>query len=376
MNDKRRGFTLVELLVVIAIIGILIALLLPAIMAAREAARRATCANNLAQIGLALANYQNAHEVLPSGVVNPDGPVLSVPKGYHYSWIVQLLPYMEEVNTFENVRCKVGAYDPANDPARGVAVRMLLCPSDGSSSPPDRGVSNYAGCHHDVESPIDATNHGVFFLNSAVRDRDIRDGRSHTIFVGEKTISGPDPVLGMSGSADDLGWMSGTQATLRNTGWLLDGSPDPATNPFVVPEPKPEGPLGPGMMPEGPLPEEPVPEGPPEEPLAQGPPAPGAPPLPGMMDMPGSMPPGMMGPEDRSLEVLIQNYEARAAADPAGAKRDALRVGGFSAHHPGVVNMLFGDGAVRSLTKVTDAALLRQFGHRADGKLLLDRETP
>src|SRR5437870_4897141 len=69
-RTRSSGFTLIELLVVIAIIAILIALLLPAVQAAREAARRASCVNNLKQIGVALHNYLSANDVFPPGYVS------------------------------------------------------------------------------------------------------------------------------------------------------------------------------------------------------------------------------------------------------------------------------------------------------------------
>src|SRR5512142_3179087 len=91
-TTSTRGFTLIELLVVIAIIGVLIALLLPATQSAREAARRAQCINNLKQIGLALHNYHDRNGQFPPAVIGPS----NVPPERQFSWMVALLPYMEQ----------------------------------------------------------------------------------------------------------------------------------------------------------------------------------------------------------------------------------------------------------------------------------------
>src|SRR5262249_45290010 len=93
---RRAGFTLIELLTVIAIIAVLIALLLPSVQASRDAARRAQCRSNLLQLGVALGNYMSTHHVLPPGVVEPKGPIINVPKGYHMGWAVQLLPFLQQ----------------------------------------------------------------------------------------------------------------------------------------------------------------------------------------------------------------------------------------------------------------------------------------
>jgi prepilin-type processing-associated H-X9-DG protein len=191
---------------VIAIIAVLVALLLPAVQQAREAARRSQCKNNLMQIGVALHNYEMRHECLPPGSVDPNRPIRNENKGYHVGWIVQILPDLDNSNVFKRFDFSVGVYDKANDPPRGVSLSSLLCPSNSALMRGQAiGTTTYAGCHHDVEAPIDIDNNGVLFLNSRVRFRDIQDGSSNTIFVGEHA------------DVDPLGWASGTRATLRNT---------------------------------------------------------------------------------------------------------------------------------------------------------------
>ena len=208
---SARGFTLVELLVVIAIIGVLVAAMMPAVQASREMARRAACTNHIAQLMLAVQCYENTFESLPAGVTNPDGPIRSDAVGYHQGWLVQLLPYLDEGSIYRAIDLSKSVYDPANDRVRKLSPDAFQCPSAPDFQP---GTSDYAGCHHDVEAQIAADNHGVLFLNSHLRREDIRDGSAHTLFIGEKLAA-----------FDDLGWMSGTRATLRNTGTPLNDPP-------------------------------------------------------------------------------------------------------------------------------------------------------
>jgi prepilin-type N-terminal cleavage/methylation domain-containing protein len=205
-NRRRSAFTLIELLVVTAIIAVLVALLLPAVQQAREAARKTQCRNNLMQIGLALHNYEMAHECLPPGSIDPNRPIRNEPKGFHVGWIVQLLPYLDQINAFQHFNTSDSVYNPHNDAARKTQIKILLCPSDWTVTE-KVGATSYAGCHHDAEAPIDTDNNGVLFLNSRIRNRDIRDGVSNTFFVGEYI-----------GSPDSLGWASGTRWSLRNGG--------------------------------------------------------------------------------------------------------------------------------------------------------------
>ena len=142
--------------------------------------------------------------------MNNTGPVLDQPKGYHFGWMTQILPYCEQKNVYNHLNFKLGLYEAQNLTSRDLLVDVFLCPSDVANlrrGPTGLAMSSYAGCHNDVEAPIDVNNTGVLFLNSSVRYEDITDGMSLTIFVSEKMNDGLDQ-----------GWASGTRATLRNTG--------------------------------------------------------------------------------------------------------------------------------------------------------------
>jgi prepilin-type N-terminal cleavage/methylation domain-containing protein len=191
----RPAFTLVELLVVIAIIGVLVALLLPAVQAAREAARRASCQNNLRQLGIALHNYEGSYRVFPPSTIT-DGGAASQP------WSAQsfLLPFLEGNNTYSKIDFGVGyhsAANKANFPPNGVAatkVKILFCPSD----PGDRarlgasGPEHYPLCYgmsvgqYLIYDPNTRADGGAAFApNANITAGSISDGLSSTLAMSE-----------------------------------------------------------------------------------------------------------------------------------------------------------------------------------------------
>ena len=362
-SKSMAGFTLVELLVVIAIIGILVALLLPAVQAVREAARRSQCQNNLVQIVLAVNQYEMAHSMYPPGSVDAQGPIRSVAKGFHHSWITQILPYMEQRNTWMHIDRTFGVYDKKNAVVRDLGIDTLLCPS---SPWPADGYSHFAAVHHELESPIDVNNNGTFFLNSHVRYDDLLDGSSQTLFIGEKLSV-----------ASDLGWMSGTSATLRNTG-----------TPILLGRAGLTGPVGPPSaqvyMGDGSQPDfrvvvpgsaatatKPA-ESPSPPPASADPSTTPNPDSPATEKKSSDIPPSASSPESEG-EKSKTDKRTPTPPPPAPATvavTSSLYVGGFGSFHPGCCNFALGDGSVRTISSGINIIVYQQLGHRADGKLL------
>jgi prepilin-type N-terminal cleavage/methylation domain-containing protein/prepilin-type processing-associated H-X9-DG protein len=244
---RKRGFTLIELLVVIAIIAILIALLLPAVQQAREAARRTQCKNNLKQIGLAMHNYHDTFNTLPPGYVTRFANVIVSGEPGLYSWGAMILPQIEQTALYQTLNVGNVTLDVNLSTAAGVA--LLQTPLPGFRCPSDVGPatntfkSTLAGAvnwyNRNASStgtndiPIATSNYvmvagtgdsttppatpgttatppqGVGFSNSKINFRDITDGTSNTIMVGERAwkygtvMAGAGTVVGFSASNND-----------------------------------------------------------------------------------------------------------------------------------------------------------------------------
>jgi prepilin-type N-terminal cleavage/methylation domain-containing protein/prepilin-type processing-associated H-X9-DG protein len=200
---RRRvhGFTLIELLVVIAIIAVLIALLLPAVQAAREAARRVHCTNNLKQFGLAMHNYHTSKETFPPAyttrlVNDPANPEV----GPGWAWGVMILADLEQRPLFDAVNFALPITVPGSMTVRTASLAAFLCPSDvgdgfatvkddaGRALLTDLSAGQYVASAGQLEpDEYPDTNNGVFYRNSRIALRDITDGSSTTLMVGERS---------------------------------------------------------------------------------------------------------------------------------------------------------------------------------------------
>ncbi|MBR9801338.1 DUF1559 domain-containing protein [bacterium] len=231
---RRHAFTLIELLVVIAIIAILVALLLPAVQQAREAARRSSCKNNLKQLGLALHNYHDVHNTLPPGYMRYLPYTISTWDGPGWGWGAMILPQLEQTGMYDALRMdeQVLSDDPSILQYTQKQLSVFRCPSMpggpineklmSSSATEGHALASYKGVFGDFNmqwnDPNDDCNlvigscvsggNGAFAANSSVRFRDVTDGLSNTVIVGEV-------AYGLNGTVNS----SGTDVDYEGSVW-------------------------------------------------------------------------------------------------------------------------------------------------------------
>jgi prepilin-type N-terminal cleavage/methylation domain-containing protein len=189
--NRRRlsGFTLVELLVVIAIIGVLIGLLLPAIQAARESARRSACSNNVKQLGLALNNYHDANRRFPPAQSDKTVSLLRA------TWFLYTLPFLELDSIHDKIDWKqnlVFARTPRS--VIETPISTIRCPSDFvAPTKKPRGVYSNYGANYGAYPMFRSGADGIVFYESQTQIKDVIDGTSKTMLIGELLVS---PAIG------------------------------------------------------------------------------------------------------------------------------------------------------------------------------------
>jgi prepilin-type N-terminal cleavage/methylation domain-containing protein len=185
-TDRRRpGMTLVELLVVVAIVAALAGLLIPAVQAAREAARRTACLNNLRNVGCALHGHLLVKRRFPVGCLEWRGGWKPGPARC-LAWSAAILPWLEEQPLFGEIDFGRPFDDPANAAAAAVRLAVYLCPSaDRSGGPAWMGRTDYGGLTGERITSPNNPEKGVLIHDRGFAEREIRDGLSKTILVGE-----------------------------------------------------------------------------------------------------------------------------------------------------------------------------------------------
>jgi prepilin-type N-terminal cleavage/methylation domain-containing protein len=235
----RQAVTLVELMVVVSIIGVLASLLLPAIQSSRESARAARCRNNLRQIGVALLNYESVHRSFPKGAEGRYDRLLAPAPMFGLSWWADVLPFLEQGDVADQLDQR-GAHtgwvqlnDHNGQLVNGFAPAFWFCPSSSIerfvtaghfqlAAPSYVGISgatSHDGFPETRVSPCcrsdgEISAGGVLVPNTAIRSREISDGLSNTLLVGEQSdfayTEDGLPIRIDGGSPN--GWITGTSA--------------------------------------------------------------------------------------------------------------------------------------------------------------------
>jgi prepilin-type N-terminal cleavage/methylation domain-containing protein len=240
-DASRRGFTLIELLVVIAIIAVLIGLLLPAVQKVRAAADKASCQNNMKQLGVALHHIHSTQGGFPPGKQEtPPGSTTMV-----QSWTPFILPYIEQEPLYKLYRFDLTWDDAATNDANPGGVNQhdiptFLCPAaplnrHGSRK---RGIMDYSPPNQLTRPnpfvtsmpPSDPTYIGILGHNVWRRLTDITDGSSNTILLAEDGGRNDQWEMGVrtkTGGGTGAWANPGTQITVTGYDTSTNSAPGP-----------------------------------------------------------------------------------------------------------------------------------------------------
>ena len=347
-HQRKSAFTLVELLVVIAIIGVLIALLLPAVQAARESARRTQCINNLKQLGLACHNFESSNGHFPTAggsveefqdAASQAGPLY----GYEYaSWMFQVLPFIEQQNLADlrGDSVPVGQSAFNDTPLAETPVSAFNCPSrfdrfgifstdilrfgDYAGVMSSHCLNGWEGFEFQLDEPIRITSAGT--EEEVVWTGIIARG-GHTQTSG----SGVTPGSPMTWNFGRIGFQSISDGS-SNTIMLAEKAVEvedytiPVNQPFRYWEIF-------GYY--------------------------SAADWPSMRQFGGEV---LNQPCAKANEVPVLG-DSDVRANPNGSEQ------GFGSAHPGVINAVYGDASVQTISIDAELSILDQLGKRADGTL-------
>jgi prepilin-type N-terminal cleavage/methylation domain-containing protein len=338
---RRIGFTLVELLVVIAIIGVLVALLLPAVQAAREAARRIQCKNNLKNLALAVLIHENQQGDLPAATEAHNWlereitSVVDVYTGNQLSWIVRILPYLEQQSLYDQFDFDVNVFEQDVDlrPEEN-QPGILLCPSDGAEGrfyESDRFSEGRRLAKGNYAAYVSPEHGGCMkvFRGSLIHEpqalRKLTDGMSNTVMLSE--VRTRDVLVDQRGTWSQA-WFGATMLALDVHSRALGGSPCRISTPigtFYSPDPI-------SLM------------------LASSP----------------NLPAGQFNADD------MRECTEKANADALGmpCQRDSWFTVSPRSSHPGGVNAANVDGSVRWIPDEIDVLLLARLVSIDDGEIV------
>jgi len=332
--------TLLELLVVVAIVGVLVGLLLPAVQTAREAARRTSCSSNMRQLVLAVMAYENAKARLPPSLIHTPGTAFAANNG---SWSIhgRILPFIEETAVAMRVDLEVG-YDMPPNSTSGVPttrIAVYVCPSEQHDRVRTRNGTAFVyphtygfnfGTWFVYDPATGAGGEGVFFPNSHLRLREIRDGLGKTLCAAEVKAFTPyvrntvDP--GGSFPASEPPTTPAAVAGLAEGG---DAKLGPDTNSCTGHTEWPDGRVH-------------------------------------HSGFTTTLPPNTTVPLRRDGREYDIDYNSRQEGNSATIRTFAAITA--RSYHPGLVNTAGLDGAVRAVTSGVDSAVWRALGTRAGGE--------